>query len=171
MNAVQLLGNLGRDPIIRATKTGKAVASFSIAVSRIYTTPQGEQRELTDWINIVAWGPLAEAVRSELKKESRVFVAGRISTRSYDAQDGTKRYVTEVVAETICRQLQAPSDNGQSYGNGQYSGGQQGGSQHGNFGQFGQARQEQPPMEQENLPFNQGNAPFLAGNKDEDITF
>lgn len=171
MNAVQLLGNLGRDPIIRATKTGKAVATFSIAVSRIYTTPQGEQRELTDWINIVAWGPLAEAVRSELKKESRVFVAGRISTRSYDAQDGTKRYVTEVVAETICRQLQAPSNNGQSYGNGQYSGGQQGGSQHGNFGQFGQARQEQPPMEQENLPFNQGNALFPAGNKDEDITF
>lgn len=171
MNAVQLLGNLGRDPIIRATRTGKAVASFSIAVSRIYTTPQGEQRELTDWINIVAWGPLAEAVRSELKKGSRVFVAGRISTRSYDSQDGTKRYVTEVVAETICRQLQAPSNNGQSYGNGQYSGGQQGGSQHGNFGQFGQARQEQPPMEQENLPFNQGNAPFPAGNKDEDIPF
>lgn len=171
MNAVQLLGNLVRDPIIRATRTGKAVAYFSIAVSRIYTTPQGEQRELTDWINIVAWGPLAEAVGSELKKGSRVFVAGRISTRSHDAQDGTKRYVTEVVAETICRQLQAPSNNGQSYGNGQYSGGQQG-NQHGNFGQFGQARQEQPPMEQENLPFNQqGNAPFPAGSKDEDIPF
>lgn len=80
MNAVQLLGNLGRDPVIRATKTGRAVASFSLAVSRDYTTPQGEQRELTDWINIVAWGQLAEAVRSELKKGSRVFVAGRISS-------------------------------------------------------------------------------------------
>lgn len=170
MNAVQLLGNLGRDPIIRATRTGKAVASFSLAVSREYTTPQGEQRELTDWINIVAWGTLAEAVRSELKKGSRVFVAGRISSRSYDAQDGTKRYVTEVVAETICRQLQAPSNNGQSYGNGQYSGGQQE-NQHGNFGQFGEARPEKTPMKQENLPSNQGNAPFPAGNKDEDIPF
>lgn len=80
MNAVQLLGNLGRDPIIRATRTGRAVASFSLAVSRDYTTPQGEQRELTDWINIVAWGQLAEAVRSELKKGSRVFVAGRRRT-------------------------------------------------------------------------------------------
>ncbi|WP_288802757.1 single-stranded DNA-binding protein [uncultured Dialister sp.] len=170
MNAVQLLGNLGRDPIIRATKTGREVASFSIAVSRIYTTPQGEQRELTDWINIVAWGTLAEAVRSELKKGSRVFVAGRISSRSYDAQDGTKRYVTEVVAETICRQLQAPSNNGQSYGNSQYSGGQQGGN-NGNFGQFGEARPEKPPMKQENLPLGQGNAPFPAGNKDEDIPF
>ena len=170
MNAVQLLGNLERDPIIRATRTGRTVASFSIAVNRIYTTPQGEQRELTDWINIVAWGTLAEAVRSELKKGSRVFVAGRISTRSYDAQDGTKRYVTEVVAETICRQLQAPSNNGQSYGNGQYSGGQQGGN-HGNFGQFGEARPEKPPMEQENIPLGQGNVPFPAGNQGEDIPF
>lgn len=164
MNAVQLLGNLGRDPIIRATRTGREVASFSLAVSRAYTTPQGEQRELTDWINIVAWGQLAEAVSSELKKGSRVFVAGRISSRSYDAQDGTKRYVTEVVAETICRQLQAPSNNGQSYSNSQYSGGQQGGNQHGNFGQFGEARPEKPNAEQ-------GNAPFPAGNKDEDIPF
>lgn len=170
MNAVQLLGNLERDPIIRATRTGRTVASFSIAVSRIYTTPQGEQRELTDWINIVAWGTLAEAVRSELKKGSRVFVAGCISTRSYDAQDGTKRYVTEVVAETICSYLQDPSNNGQSYGNGQYSGGQQGGN-HGNFGQFGEARPEKPPMEQENLPLGQRNVPFPAGNQGEDIPF
>ena len=100
MNSVQILGNLGRDPIIRATKTGRSVASFSLAVSRNYTTPQGEQRELTDWINVVAWGPLAEAVGNQLKKGSRVFVEGRISSRSYDAQDGTKRYVTEVVANT-----------------------------------------------------------------------
>ena len=78
--------------------------------------------------------------------------------------------MTEVVAETICRQLQAPSNNGQSYGNGQYSGGQQG-NQHGNFGQFGEARPDKTPMEQENLPFNQGNVPFPAGSKDEDIPF
>ena len=134
MNAVQLLGNLGRDPIIRATKTGRAVASFSIAVSRIYTTPQGEQRELTDWINIVAWGQLAEAVSSELKKGSRVFVAGRISNRSYDAKDGTKRYVTEVVAALIARPLDTRVDA----------------EQRGDFSQFGQ-----PP---------QDNAPFPAGN-------
>lgn len=134
MNAVQLLGNLGRDPIIRATRTGRAVASFSLAVSRAYTTPQGEQRELTDWINIVAWGQLAEAVRSELKKGSRVFVAGRISNRSYDAKDGTKRYVTEVVAALIARPLDTKVDA----------------EQRGDFSQFGQ-----PP---------QNNAPFPAGN-------
>ena len=87
MNSVQVMGNLARDPQIRATKTGRAVASFSIAVNRNYTTPQGEQRELTDWINVVAWGNLAEAVGNQLKKGTRVFVEGRYSTRSYDTPD------------------------------------------------------------------------------------
>ena len=92
MNSVQVMGNLARDPQIRATKTGRAVASFSIAVNRNYTTPQGEQRELTDWINIIAWGNLAEAVGNQLKKGNRVFVEGRYSTRSYDTPDGQRKY-------------------------------------------------------------------------------
>lgn len=106
MNSVQVLGNLTRDPQIRATKTGRAVASFSIAVNRSYTTPQGETRELTDFINVVAWGGLAEAVGNKLKKGTRVFVEGRYSTRSYEAQDGSRRYVTEVVANLIAIPLQ-----------------------------------------------------------------
>ena len=129
MNSVQILGNLGRDPVIRATKTGRSVASFSVAVSRTYTTPQGEQRELTDWINVVAWGPLAEAVGNQLKKGTRVFVEGRISSRSYDAKDGTKRYVTEVVANTIAIPIGNPRNS--SYGP------QQGGSFGGGFGGMG----------------------------------
>ena len=68
MNSVQLTGNLARDPQLRATKTGRAVAYFTVAVNRSYTTPQGEQKELTDWINVVAWSNLAEAVGSQLKK-------------------------------------------------------------------------------------------------------
>lgn len=71
MNSVQIMGNLGRDPVMRATKTGRAVASFSVAVSRMYTTPQGEQKEITDWINVVAWGNLAEAVGNQLKRQPR----------------------------------------------------------------------------------------------------
>lgn len=98
MNIVEITGHLARDPIIRATKTGKSVASFTVAVNRNYTTPQGEQRELTDWVNVVAWGPLAEAVGNQLKKGTYVFVQGRYSTRSYEAKDGTKRYITEVTA-------------------------------------------------------------------------
>lgn len=106
MNSVQVLGNLTRDPQIRATKTGRAVASFSIAVNRSYTTPQGETRELTDFINVVAWGGLAESVGNQLKKGTRVFVEGRYSTRNYEALDGSKRYVTEVVANLIAIPLQ-----------------------------------------------------------------
>lgn len=105
MNSVQVLGNLTRDPQIRATKAGRAVASFSIAVNRAYTTPHGEKKELTEFINVVAWGDLAEAVGNQLKKGTRVFVEGRYSTRSYEAQDGSRRYVTEVVANLIALPL------------------------------------------------------------------
>lgn len=105
MNTVQILGNLGKDPDIRATNTGKTVASFSVAVSRKYTTPQGEEKELTDWVNVVAWGNLAEAVGNQLKKGSRVFVEGKYSTRSYEDKNGQKRYITEVIANTIAKPI------------------------------------------------------------------
>lgn len=99
------MGNLARDPVIRATKTGRAVASFTVAVNRNYTTPQGEQKELTDWINVVAWGNLAESVGNQLKKGMRVFVEGRLSTRSYDTPEGQRRWVTEVVANFVALPL------------------------------------------------------------------
>lgn len=109
MNTVQILGNLGKEPDIRATGTGKTVASFSVAVKRKYTTQQGEEKELTDWINVVAWGNLAEAVGNQLKKGSRVFVEGRYSTRSYEDKSGNKRYVTEVIANMIAKPLEQGS--------------------------------------------------------------
>lgn len=180
MNSVQILGNLGRDPIIRATKTGRSVASFSLAVSRNYTTPQGEQRELTDWINVVAWGPLAEAVGNRLKKGSRVFVEGRISSRSYDAQDGTKRYVTEVVANTIAVPIGTPRSS--SYGpqqGGSFGGGFGGnnGGFGGNNGGFGGNGYNGGNGGYNNAPAGQGGQPggnfgqFGTTSKDEDIPF
>lgn len=180
MNSVQILGNLGRDPIIRATKTGRSVASFSLAVSRNYTTPQGEQRELTDWINVVAWGPLAEAVGNQLKKGSRVFVEGRISSRSYDAQDGTKRYVTEVVANTIAVPIGTPRSS--SYGpqqGGSFGGGFGGnnGGFGGNNGGFGGNGYNGGNGGYNNAPVGQGGQPggnfgqFGTTSKDEDIPF
>lgn len=180
MNSVQILGNLGRDPIIRATKTGRSVASFSLAVSRNYTTPQGEQRELTDWINVVAWGPLAEAVGNQLKKGSRVFVEGRISSRSYDAQDGTKRYVTEVVANTIAVPIGTPRSS--SYGpqqGGSFGGGFGGnnGGFGGNNGDFGGNGYNGGNGGYSNAPAGQGGQPggnfgqFGTTSKDEDIPF
>ncbi|MEE0292624.1 MAG: single-stranded DNA-binding protein [Dialister sp.] len=180
MNSVQILGNLGRDPVIRATKTGRSVASFSLAVSRNYTTPQGEQRELTDWINVVAWGPLAEAVGNQLKKGSRVFVEGRISSRSYDAQDGTKRYVTEVVANTIAVPIGTPRSS--SYGpqqGGSFGGGFGGnnGGFGGNNGGFGGNGYNGGNGGYNNAPAGQGGQPggnfgqFGTTSKDEDIPF
>ena len=144
MNSVQVMGNLTRDPQIRATKTGRAVASFSIAINRAYTTPQGEVKELTDFINIVAWGGLAESVGNQLKKGTRVFVEGRYSTRSYEAQDGSRRYVTEVVANTIAIPLRSTSEN-HSVAAGFAS--SDSGQTRGNFDQFG------PSSPDEQIPF------------------
>ena len=142
MNSVQVLGNLTRDPQIRATKTGRAVASFSIAVNRSYTTPQGEKKELTDFINVVAWGALAETVGNQLKKGTRVFVEGRYATRSYEAQDGSRRYVTEVVANMIAKPLDTRQE-----------------AQHADFSQFGTVEPEEQPKAKP-MEYEMGTIPF-----------
>lgn len=101
MNTVQILGNLARDPELRFTKTGRAVATFTVAATNTYIdSATNETKEQTAFINCVAWAKLGESV-GNLKKGNRVFVEGRIQTRSYDTQDGQKRYVTEVVAGFI----------------------------------------------------------------------
>lgn len=151
MNSVQILGNLARDPVIRATKTGRAVASFTVAVNRNYTTPQGEQREITDWINVVAWGNLAESVGNHLRKGSRCFVEGRFTTRSYDTPDGQRRWVSEVTANFIAVPIvdkQAGISSGQAQQ--PYSGNTTpaASGQRGNFSQFGQPMSEPQPMQQ-----------------------
>lgn len=97
MNSVQILGNLARDPEVRYTKTGKAVASFTIAATNTYTDSEGVAKEQTAFINCVAWGKVGEQV-GNYKKGNRLFVEGRIQTLSYETQDNQKRYVTEVVA-------------------------------------------------------------------------
>ena len=98
MNSVQLLGNLARDPEVRYTKSGRAVATFTIAASNTYIdSATNETKEQTAFVNCVAWGKLGEAV-GNYRKGNRLFVEGRIQTRSYETQDNQKRYVTEVVA-------------------------------------------------------------------------
>lgn len=132
MNSVQILGNLTREPELKATRTGKAVARITVAVSRSYTTKSGEKKELTDFITVIAWGKLAEVAGSQLHKGTRVFVEGRYSTRSYEAQDGSRRYVTEVVANLIARPLDTRQD-----------------TQHADFSQFGTVEDETPKPKQE----------------------
>lgn len=97
MNKVILVGRLARDPEVRYTQTGKANATFSLAVSRF----SGGQNNTTDFIPIVAWEKLAEICGNNLIKGSQILVEGRMQIRNYEAQDGTKRYVTEVVAQNI----------------------------------------------------------------------
>lgn len=101
MNSVQILGNLARDPELRFTKTGRAVATFTVAATNTYIdSATNETKEQTAFINCVAWGKIGEAV-GNCKKGERLLVNGRIQTRSYDTQDGQKRYVTEVVADFV----------------------------------------------------------------------
>ena len=98
MNTVQILGNLTRDPEVRYTQSGRAVATFTVAASNTYVdSATNETKEQTAFINCVAWGKLGEAV-GNYRKGNRLFVEGRIQTRSYEDSNGQKKYVTEVIA-------------------------------------------------------------------------
>lgn len=99
MNKVILIGRLTRDPELRTTGTGTSVASFTLAVNRPYTDQSGERT--ADFINCVIWRKQAENIAKYCQKGSQVAVEGRIQTRSYDAQDGSKRYVTEVMCDNV----------------------------------------------------------------------
>lgn len=99
MNKVFLIGRLTRDPELRYTGSNTAVATFSLAVNRNFTNQSGERE--ADFINIVVWRKQAENVKNYLQQGSQVAIDGRLQTRSYDDQNGQKRYVTEVVADNV----------------------------------------------------------------------
>lgn len=99
MNKVFLIGRLTRDPELRYTGNNTPVATFSLAVNRNFTSTSGERE--ADFINIVVWRKQAENVKNYLTQGSQVAIDGRIQTRSYDGNDGQKRYVTEVVADNV----------------------------------------------------------------------
>ena len=100
LNQVTLMGNLTRDPELRQTPTGQNVTSFSLALNRSYKDASGEWQEATDYIDIVAWGPLAERVSQYLSKGRRCLVQGRLQSRSWE-QEGTKRSKVEVLASDV----------------------------------------------------------------------
>lgn len=101
LNKVMIIGNLGRDPEMRYTPSGKPVTSFSVAVSRSFAKPEGERTDVTDWFNVVAWGRLAEICSQYLTKGSMVYVEGRLETRSWEGDNGQKHFRTEVVASDV----------------------------------------------------------------------
>lgn len=101
VNKVILVGNLGKDPEVRHLDNGRAVANFSVATSETYKNRQGERVTTTEWHNVVLWTPLAEVAEKYLKKGSQVYIEGKLTTRSWDDQEGNKRYTTEVVGREM----------------------------------------------------------------------
>lgn len=118
MNQVTLMGNLTRDPELRQTPSGQNVCSFSLALNRSYKDQTGEWQEVTDYIDIVAWGPLGERVAEYLHKGSRCLVQGRLQSRSWE-QEGQKRSKVEVLANDVTF---LDSRGGEGEGNGGGSG-------------------------------------------------
>jgi single-strand DNA-binding protein len=101
VNKVILVGNLGKDPEVRHLENGRAVANFSLATSETYKNKQGERVTNTEWHNIVLWSPIAEIAEKFLKKGNQVYIEGKLTSRSWDDQDGNKRYTTEVVGNNL----------------------------------------------------------------------
>ncbi len=101
LNKVMVIGNLGRDPEMRYTPSGKPVTHFPVATSRTWVTSDGQRREATEWFNVVAWGNLAEICNQYLRKGSRVYVEGHLQTRTWEDADGHRHYRTELVASEM----------------------------------------------------------------------
>ena len=99
MNTAIFIGNLTKDPVLRATAGGGAVCTFTVAVQRRFADANGERR--ADFLPVVCWRSLAESCGKHLYKGSKVCVAGAIQTRTYEAKDGTKRHVTEILANEV----------------------------------------------------------------------
>lgn len=101
LNKVMLIGNVGKDPEVNFTPSGVKVAQFRLATSESWKDKEGAIQEHTDWHTVIAWRGLADVVEKLVRRGSRVYVEGKIQSRSFDDKEGHKRYVTEIVADNI----------------------------------------------------------------------
>jgi single-strand DNA-binding protein len=101
LNKVMIIGRLTRDPELRSTPTGKAVATIGLATNRIWVDGSGQKQKQTEFHNIVLWAKLAEIANQYLRKGGKVYMEGRLQTREWTGQDGVKRYRTEIVGENM----------------------------------------------------------------------
>ncbi len=122
VNKAIIVGNLGKDPEVRFTQSGRAVASFSVATTETWMDQESGRQERTEWHNIVVWGKQAETCGQYLSKGRQVYIEGSIRNRSYDDRDGNKRYITEIVAQRV-QFLGGPGGAGQRSGGGAPGGG------------------------------------------------
>jgi len=141
LNKVMLIGNLGKDPEVRYTASGQAVASFSLATSERYKNKQsGEWEEKTEWHNITLWGKQAEVAGEYLSKGKTVYIEGRLQTRKWQDKSGNDRYTTEIVGERMQMlggkgdggSRRTPDTSSESTGGGTY---------------------EEPPFQDDDIPF------------------
>lgn len=113
VNKVILVGNLGKDPEIRVTESGRKVANFSLATTESYKDKNGERVDSTEWHNIAFWGPIADVIEKYLKKGSQIYLEGKLRTRSYEDKDKVKKYITEIIGQTMTM-LGRPGDGNSS---------------------------------------------------------
>ena len=123
LNKAMVIGHLGADPEMRYTANGNAVTTFNVATSRQFSGPDGERREETEWFRVVTWNRLAETCSQYLTKGRLVYVEGRMQTRSWDGQDGQKRYTTELIAQEVKFLGGREGGGGGVAGGGRYSAG------------------------------------------------
>ena len=117
LNKVMLIGNLGKDPEVRYTAAGTAVASFSVATSEKFKNKNGEWEEKTEWHNVTLWARLAEIAGEYLAKGKTVYIEGRLQTRKWQDRDGKDRYTTEIVGEKM-QMLSGKGEGGARQGGG-----------------------------------------------------
>lgn len=115
LNQCNFIGRLGREVETRYTKKGDVVSSFTLACGEKYKDKQGNQQEKTEWVNVVIWGKLAEIASQYLEKGSLVFISGKFQTRSWEDQQGNKRYTTEIVASEM-KMLSGKNEQGRNEG-------------------------------------------------------
>lgn len=101
LNKVMLIGNLGRDPEMRYTPSGRPVTTFNVATSRTWNSSDGEKHTETEWFNVVAWGNLAEICKQYLAKGQQVYIEGRLQTRRWDNKEGVKNISIEIIANEM----------------------------------------------------------------------
>ncbi|BAM48528.1 single-stranded DNA-binding protein [Amphibacillus xylanus] len=162
LNRVVLVGRLTKDPDLRYTANGTAVANFTVAVNRPFTNQQGDRE--ADFINCVIWRKPAENLANYMGKGSLIGVDGRIQTRSYDGQDGKRVYVTEVVADTVQFLESRNSNRGTSAGSGEQGSGSNPFEQH-------QNQQQMPSQNQFNQQSNVSENLEPIDISDDDLPF
>ena len=138
LNKVMLIGNLGKDPEVRFTASGQAVASFSLATSEKFKGKSGEWEERTEWHNITLWGKLAEIAGEYLSKGKTIYVEGRLQTRKWQDKSGNDRYTTDIVGD----KMQMLSAKGERSSGEPSSTPKAGGSNY-----------EEPPFQDDDIPF------------------